>query len=376
MTANGKTPPVERSPAEGGGKRTGIGIENRGKPGGLAALARRIMIGSGNLLATAVIVILSLTFGNQVLRWWREETPKGSGPASLAVDRLEGLGDPRRPHLLAFGDLPLSFERTVFEGTEQAALAELRAKCRALAIQFDGDRQQGLPVSDDFLRRLDESEAVEQGNGWRILQQGGPVISVVALHDVPHRTPVSKDRAPEITESVVSWGLGLRAPATGREAEASRSRWTLFTCSAHRQSVDSDLDGSQCDSAMASASDGSTDCANGALNRGSLTGGGADPPVPLPPRSQRTLGMRIQGGGGLVGFVSRERLAFNREFFEEHLEGRGWAREFGWAKMGKGLHARFRTSKTRVCDVQLQEKTDGGTRGILTLTSTAADAEQ
>lgn len=375
MTATGKTPPVQHSPAKRGERTPGSGDDNHRAPDRLAAVTRRVMIGSGNLLATAVIVILSVTFGHQVLRWWRQETPPGSGADAAAEDRWEGLGDPGAPHLLAFGDLPLSFERTVFEGTEQAALAALRAKCRTLAIQFDGDGQQGVPVSHGFLRRLNEEDAVERGKDWRILQQSGPIISVVALHRGPHRTSESKGQAPKNTESVVSWGLGLPAPMAGRKAEVSPRRWTLFTCSGDRRTVDSDWDESRHDAGVASTNNGSSAGVKGASKGNSQPGGDSRPSLVLPPQSQRTLGLRVQGGGGLVGFISRERMASNRQFFDEHLEGRGWAREFGWAKVGQGLHARFRKSNKRVCDIQLQENTEGGTRGILTVTSTATDAE-
>lgn len=374
MTINGKTPPVECSPPASAAGLAGSGRDNRGKPGRLAALPRRILVWSGNLLATAVIVILSLTFGNQVLYWWRDDAPERSGSGGPANRRLESLGDSRIPHLLAFGDLPFSLERMVFEGTEQAALARLRANCRAVAKQFDSDRRQAMPISQSFLRQLDEREAVEHGEGWRILQQGGPLISVIALRCPAPGSSMSKDQPLEIAESVVSWGLGFRAPVTRREAEASQSRWTLFTCSGQRKVLDSDLEGSQRESAIADASNGSRDRATEFWKRGTPPGG--DPSLFLPPQSRRTLGIRIQGGDGLLGFVNAAGPAFNRDCFDERFERRGWDREFGWTKVGRRQHARFRKSDTGVCDIQLHERTDGGTRGILTVTLPASDAEE
>lgn len=376
MTINGKTPPVECSPPESAGGLAGSRRDNRGKPGRLAALARRILVWSGNLLATAVVLILSLTFGNQVLYWWRDDAPASSGSGSPANRRLESLGDPRIPHLLAFGDLPFNLERTVFKGTEQAALARLRAKCRAVAKQFDSDRRQAMPISQSFLRQLGERESVEHDEGWRIFQQRGPIISVIALRCAARGGLMSKDQPLEIAESVVSWGLGFRSPVTRREAEASQSRWTLFTCSGQRKALDSDLEGSQRKSAVAGASNGSRDAATEFSNRATPPSGDADPSLFLPPQSRRTLGIRIQGGGGLVGFVNAEGTAFNRECFDGRFERRGWDREFGWTKVGRRRHARFRKSDTGVCDIQLHERTDGGTRGILTLTLPPSDAEE
>lgn len=354
MTVDGKTPPADHSRHRKEKDFSSVDNPKIRRAVGRGTLARRIMLWSGNLLATAVVVILSLTFGRQVLHWWRGDEPVSRARMDRSNGRLKGLGNPRVPHFLTFGDLPFRFERTVFEGPKQAALAKLRAKCRAVAVRFNDRQGSGLPVRPGFLRQLAEEEAVEQGEGWRMVQQTGPIISVVALHSASPEPIDNRDQAPEIGESVVSWGLGLRAPRKGQKVDAAPNRWTLFTCAADRPEVGAE--------------------ARGALDVFSA-GSIGDAALSLPPDSQRTLGIRVQGGGGVVGFVNPQRVASNRRFFNEYFEKRGWKREFGWEQEAAALDASFRASANATCDIQLQEKNGGGTRGIVTLTWPAGKTE-
>jgi hypothetical protein len=311
------------------------------EPRSLGALARRIASLSGNLLLTAVIVILGLTFGKQVLIWWRGEPAVVSAPTSNLDSPLDGLADPGLPHQLAFGDMSLTFNRSVFEGAEEAALARLRDECRRLVLDFDDRTQTLIPIDEDVLRRLAAYESVERGEGWRMVQHGGPVITVVALRTAANTTSAGAGEASQKAESVVSWGLGLRAPETATEEAASSIRWTLFTCSGADQRVASDLNLSS----------------------------------PIPPGSRRTLAMQVKGGGALIGFAGQGTAASSKEFFDRSFQEKGWSRARAWTRIGDNWHARFQEREAGTCDVQIRDDTDRGTSGILTIRPAAQNSE-
>lgn len=302
----------------------------RSRRGDLPSLSRRIISWSGNLLATSVIIILGLTFGRQVLQWWQGD-PSPARVITGGVDsELGGLGDARVPHLLAFGDLPLTFERSQFEGSELAALAQLRAACREF---LERGRPVAIPVSDEALRRLRSSEAVEEGIGWRIVQYRGPIITVVALQMPVDATSAGTDVAGQGNESVVSWGLGLRAAETGTEKEARASRWTLFTCSGRNHPVDASPDLSP----------------------------------PTPPGSQRCFVARVEQGGALIAFTCPQSMVEVRQYCDRSWGDVGWSRKTRWTSIGSTCHARFRHDAGGQCDVQLMDNTSGTTSGIVTV---------
>ena len=305
-------------------------------------LARRIMTWSGNSLATCVIVMLGLTFGKQVLRWWRGDPPVVSISSHDPDIGLQGMADPSLPSRLAFGDLPMTFDRRLFVGDEDAALAQLRNSCRVLAIDFDARQQEPLPVSESLLRQLASREPVERGPRWRIVQSGGPIITVVALRMAPATSPDQANAESQRAESVVSWGLGLRAAETAAEGASSLDRWTLFTCSGRSQAVESDWEFS----------------------------------LPIPPGSQRSVAVRGAKGDALIGFAGKGTAASNKEFFDQSFGKLGWSRATSWSQVGTAWHARFQKRDSSVCDVQILDNADGDTSGILTTTSAVQDAEK
>ncbi len=315
------------------------------------SLARRIMSWSGNLLATCVIVILGLTFGKQVLHWWHGDPPVVAIETNDLTTDLHGIGDPQRSHLLAFGDLPLTLDRTVFEGDEAAAMDQLRANCKRVAIASAAKRQKAIPASANLLRRLEEYEPVEQGEGWRIVQNAGPVITVVALQMAANEPPEEVASASQRAASVLSWAVGLRGPTTTTETASPPDRWTLFTCSGQSTTVDSDLGTS----------------------------------LPIPPECRRTMSVGVSKGGALVGFSGRGTATTSMQFYDRSLAGRGWKQVRTWQRIGGGWHARFQKVNSATCDIQITDNshqdharvgdTARETSGILTLTSAARISE-
>src|SRR5687768_4459456 len=99
-------------------------------PGGFAALARRIGGWTGNLLATAIVLVASLVIGRQILHWWREDAP-ADAERSASADAELPFQAPRDLRLWTSRG-PLSTERV--RGDRLAALAAMRRLCSNLTI--------------------------------------------------------------------------------------------------------------------------------------------------------------------------------------------------------------------------------------------------
>ncbi len=242
---------------------------------------------SGNLLATAVILILGLTFGQQVLQWWRGDVAVPAGTDPAAAPQLSQLADPDMPLTLSFGDLPYQLRRHVLVGDLDEALAALRRECRKVAERTDPAAAPALEVAPEVVQQLARREAVEQGVGWRIVQNTGPVITVVALRqDVPDASDTAEP-ARHNGESVVSWGLGLRAVAL--EHNSSGDQWTLYVCSGQdrRSAADSWQH------------------------------------IQLPPHAQRTFAVQVDGGGG-AGRVPGRRFSRGHPTLLRYVLGQQW----------------------------------------------------
>jgi len=300
------------------------------------SLGHRIVSWSSNLLAISVVIILGLTFGKQVVYWWRgAPPPRAIEQGQLETDPL-GLATPLGAHWLTFGDLPLEMRRVFFEGDESAAAARLRELCRPSIEQPGGEKTPAIPVHQQLLEQLLAREAIEQGPGWRIIQHVGPVITVVALQMGHVPGDDESVTTSQTGASVVSWAVGLRGRGSERD-EANASRWTLLSCSGRNRAID------------------------------------AAPlfSLPIPPGGQSLFSLRIAGGGALQGYADGPGVTESRVFFDRHWERRGWSRVVDWTSMQHAWHVRFHKRHVGVCDLQLVEHEGGGTTGILTMTPTA-----
>jgi hypothetical protein len=92
-----------------------------------AAVARRMTAWTTNLLATAVVVLLALCVGRQLIVWYRIE-PVVTGPAESVA--LANLGDGTEPLELEFGSLGYPLQRRVVRGSLEDATKALVAVCR------------------------------------------------------------------------------------------------------------------------------------------------------------------------------------------------------------------------------------------------------
>src|SRR5262245_55510888 len=93
-------------------------------PAGFGDIARRITSRTTDLIAIAIVVVASLTFGRQILQWWHA-APSEPGSAGMAPAVQPGWEDQRQPVSLEFGDLPLSMTRQTIVADAEPIIVEL-----------------------------------------------------------------------------------------------------------------------------------------------------------------------------------------------------------------------------------------------------------
>ena len=118
-----------------------------GKPVSLGDVAKKITGRTTDFLAICIVLVTSLTLGNQIVSWWQTPPPPvvpTAGPALAAP----GWEDDLQPVDLEFGDMPIALTRQVVVGDRQAAVEALARHCQAVA--------EGAIVPD---RQPDDAEA-------------------------------------------------------------------------------------------------------------------------------------------------------------------------------------------------------------------------
>ena len=171
---------------------------------------------------------------------------------------------------------------------------------------------------------------------WEIFQLDGPLPMVAAT-----RKPTASATSGEggevapIGRRVVCWGLAMAA---------SENEWTLFTYHP---------------------------------GDGVIAGAAQTFEVPLPPGAERTLTLRAEGGGAIVGI--RKRWAATEQnsgetpqawmqFYDRWFSGRGYSSELGWRDLQGTWHARFEHPESGRIEVQLGLNPDNFISGTLVLT--------
>jgi hypothetical protein len=223
-------------------------------------IAKRIGNLATNLLVTGVILIVGIAFAREVISWWRGDSISNAAPpiAAVAGDRVPDVSAERQ--LLEFGDFPFVLNRQEFVGDVTQVLEQLRAACRTAIDSSQPLTHDFGPAEQRMLRvamRLAPVE--EQANRWSIHQIVAPLPMVVGVRSFDPQVAYPHLR-------VVTWGLAVPDATPAGERQTA---WTLFTTSS--------------DSAAATTPE-----------RWSW---------PAPPGGQRTLLLRIDRGGVIVGYA-------------------------------------------------------------------------
>ena len=192
------------------------------QPRGYSLVARRLAGWTSNLLVSAVVLVVGLTFGRLLTSWWAWEGQAGASSAlPYRLTDSGTLGDAESPHHVEFGNLPVRLGRQIVVGDTQTVLAALRDRCR-VAAELGGQvpRVPG-PEETKMLQGMVDQAPVEQLPGkWRMYQLERP-IPLVAVTDA---TSLAAGHEGRSLGQVLCWGLAF-------PAGAGLNHWTLLTVS-------------------------------------------------------------------------------------------------------------------------------------------------
>lgn len=351
-------------------------------PASFASLAKRIRGWTTNLLATALVAVLALAIGRQLISWWRVE-PNGNGSSNQATSiALPDVGGGQALEL-GFGSLPYPLQCRTLRGDLSAATGALTTACRELAV--NAPPLSGLgPAEQQLLALVSQAEPVERGPGSLEVfaaPQGMPVVVVTGTFPAePEKQeqpgaflPPLADGQPETQASslkpvgtsqrrVVTWGLA---------AAAVEGEWNLYIAHAGQGRGNSPRSPDMATSpGTISPSAASADPATSSSGLPDL--------VPEPPGSKRSLSLRNAAGGGLIALAGPGQpdawMAFYTDWFNHH----GWQPIQAWQSAAGRWHARFRRSGEPgpvVADVQFGPS-GGGLSGLISITAAEQAGDQ
>lgn len=202
------------------------------------SLGKQVVGWTHNLIASAIILMVMLTFGFQIVRSWYPRSPATEGitpQASLAQEPTVELD---------LGKAGGSWTRIEFAGTREEMLAEMiemtRYEIESNRIHFHEEPDTSWKTLSDQLQN--QEAAWSDALGHRIYMQDGPVPLAVACRGaIDHPAFAASEKGSLL---VGCWTLALPAgrmenvdaDLTGAEPAVVRS-WTLIVC--HPQSTES-----------------------------------------------------------------------------------------------------------------------------------------
>ncbi len=283
-----------------------------------ADVARRVRIITSNLLATALVLIIGLVIGREVIGWWREDE-NNKRQSAVASQPSEPT-----PTIAQFGVNGPPLELRTLMGDRTQALAGLRAMCRSAIDSTPPITAKS--ITDEERRLLNTvakstpSETTPQGAIYE-LPGAIPVVVAVTGHD-------------EATRRVAYCGLALSPAQDG---------WSLYGIRW--------------------------------LNRGEQFQNEA---FPLPPGTQRVMSLATGATATTLVFSGVGEVANWQAFYERTAEERGWRTLHDWRRVGYDWQASYEANTTSSTitryDIQLSSDSFGFWRGLVT--STAHPAPQ
>lgn len=189
------------------------------------SLARRIAGWTNNGLATALILVAGLTFGRQVLVWWRAEPAPPAARSAVPPELEDGLKQ------LHFGTLAGAIQTRTVRGSRDDVFAALRDLCRPSDRPGASAGSQATDAERTLLSTLAGKQPAESGDGWRIdqLPQGLPlVICSTTVERDSSRSRSTGERPGNGMNSVLRLPLDLRIISIGLAVPAADDQWWAY----------------------------------------------------------------------------------------------------------------------------------------------------
>ncbi|MBS0263590.1 MAG: hypothetical protein JSS02_16735, partial [Planctomycetes bacterium] len=204
------------------------------RPASMQDVARKIRGRTADLLAIAIIVGATLSFGSQIISWWRSGPPADA--AGNPVLTPPGWDLDGQPVDLGFGDLPVTLTRQQIAGDHPAAVEALFEACREISMAATAP----LGETPDAEQRLIERVASltprsELPGAWQVYVVDDAFPFVVGLKTLTvnsgtAKPPTTAPAAPTAEHSAPadSEQIPRRLVCYGLAMPAGEQAWTLF----------------------------------------------------------------------------------------------------------------------------------------------------
>jgi hypothetical protein len=295
-----------------------------GKPVSMGDVAKKIRSRTTDLLAMAIVLAASLTFGSKIAWWWQNDAPPPS-PASNPALTLPGWEDGQQSVDLEFGDLPLALTRQNVVGDQPTAIKALVAHCRAIVEKSAAPTNDADEAEIRLLERIaDLTPAAEEPGAWQVFVVDDRFPFVAAVTLAVSRRPADKNgsKSAPAARRLICYGLAM---------PAGEQFWTLLIV-------------------------------KGASGR---TGSQTNSDIPLPPGAARTLSLRDTKGSALSGFAGKALASEWITFYDDLAEARGWTRSTAWSPGNQSWAARFARREGGWVDIRLANDRRGELTGVL-----------
>jgi hypothetical protein len=289
-------------------------------PSHYVRLARRMSSITSNALGTAVVLVLALGCGRELISWWGL-TSKTAEPPEAAASLFSAL-DATSSCSLEFGNAPFTFLRENFSGDRTAVLARLRQSC-AKQLAQGAERFDAVgPAEARLLEQLVRREPVQQRPGmWRMYEDADGFPLVLGVKE---RNLGGSQQVRPIAPRLAVWGLAV---------PQGENVWAMYVCRAITQKS------------------------------------GTEASAPLPPSCERTLALS-HANNRLIGFRGGEPAEIMR-FYDAWAEERGWRLASPWRNIGAVWQASYAPQGEDAPDcveVQFTQEPRRALHGLTTVT--------
>lgn len=288
-------------------------------------VAKRIGNFATNLLVSGVILIVGIAFAREVSSWWRGDSAAGEASPIAAVVGDHVTAESGENQLLEFGDFPFVLNRQEFVGDVTQVLEQLRAASRRVVESSQPLTHECGPAEQRMLAAAERLAPVEeQPDRWAIYQIDRPLPMVVGVRSADPQVAAADRR-------VISWGLAVPAATPAGERQTD---WTLFTYSSD-STVETTTARSHWDA---------------------------------PPGGKRTLSLRTDHGGTMVGYAGRGSVESWTKFYDDLFAESPSPTDGGWQVDFGSWRRQFVGTGEETVDVVIRPD-DGGTLRSLVITS-------
>jgi hypothetical protein len=290
----------------------------------LADVARRIRSRTTDLLAISIVLGASLSFGPQLISWWKAPQPNQSPPAWQLTPAGWETAD--QPVDLGFGDSSLTLTRQTVTGNQKQVISALVAFCQKVSSQTTTP----LPPPDDaeqhllnHVKTLTPVATEPPNREFYVMGDQFPLVVGVlnlAKTSAENREPANDNQTPR---RLVCYGLAL---------PFGEDRWTLFLVKDPRKKRDQE--------------------SNSAV-------------PPLPPGAVRTMSLCDERGELLLAFSGTGTVQKWTKFYESLSSAEHWRQTGNWSPNGSIWGGRFIRGDREWIDIRITDSQNGELTGVM-----------